>query len=159
MIQQVLNYQQYITSLPTQVISFDCFMIDNMTGPNPDFSFNYYRLATFYALPIIVMILSFIFWLFKGCMNSQLTGQQRVDYTISTIAIIWFIFYPTIVQYLASSINCVDIEDVWRLYDDLEEVCWQGIHMKVVWSISLPGLVLWAFGMPLFGLFLVRRSR
>ena len=92
-------------------------------------------------------------------MNSQLTGQQRVDYTISTIAIIWFIFYPTIVQYLASSINCVDIEDEWRLYDDLEEVCWQGIHMKVVWSISLPGLVLWAFGMPLFGLFLVRRSR
>ena len=46
-----------------------------------------------------------------------------LDKTVATIAIIWFIFYPTIVTYLASSINCTVIEDEARLYDDLEEVC------------------------------------
>ena len=72
-IQQVLNYQQYISSLPTQVISFDCFMIDNITGPDPEISFNYLRLATFFALPVVVIILSFLFWLFKGCWNSAMS--------------------------------------------------------------------------------------
>jgi len=158
-IQQVLHYQQYISSLPTQVISFDCLMIDYLTGPGPEFSFNYLRLVTFATLPVIVIIFSFFFWLVRGCLSSQMTRQQRVDNTISTIAIIWFIFYPTIVSYLASSINCTEFEGVWRLYDDLEEVCWTGDHSTVVFSISIPGLVLWAFGMPLLGLFLVRRSR
>lgn len=98
-------------------------MIDNITGPDPDISFNYLRLATFFALPVVVIILSFLFWLFKGCWNSAMSRQQRFDNTIATIAIIWFVFYPTIVQYMASSINCTSIEDQWRLYSDLEEEC------------------------------------
>lgn len=75
-------------------------MIDYITGPDPDVRFNYLRLLTFYLLPIVAIIVSFIFWLIKGCC-SKMTAQQRVDKTISTIAIIWFLFYPTIVSYLA----------------------------------------------------------
>ena len=45
-----------------------------------------------------------------------------------------------------------------RLYDDLEEVCWQGYHLDVVYSISIPGLIFIAFGIPFLGLFLLRRS-
>ena len=60
---------------------------------------------------------------------------------------------------MASSINCTDIEGTWRLYDDLEEVCWKGNHLKIVFAISLPGLFLWAFGMPFLGLYMVKKSR
>ena len=133
-------------------------MIDYLTGPNPDFSLNYLRLAMFTVLPIVVIFISFFFWGCRGCCGGM-TRQKFLDNATATIAIIWFIFYPTIVTYLASSINCTDIEGTWRLYDDLEEVCWTGLHGKVVFSISIPGLILWAFGMPLLGFFLVRRGR
>mmetsp|Transcript_38055 Transcript_38055/g.49971 ORF Transcript_38055/g.49971 Transcript_38055/m.49971 type:complete len:151 (-) Transcript_38055:13-465(-) len=133
-------------------------MIDYVTGPAPDYSFNYLRLTTFASLPIVVILLSLLFWLVRQCI-SKMGRQERVDKTIATIAITWFLFYPTIVTYLASSINCTDIEGTWRLYDDLEETCWSGTHLNVVFSISIPGLFLWAFGMPLLGLYLVRRSR
>ena len=94
MIQEILNIQQYIASLPTQVISFDCLMIDYLTGPDPDSRFNYIRLYFFYALPLIVVILAFIFWFTKGCCRNP---KQLLDKTVSSISIIWFLFYPTIV--------------------------------------------------------------
>ena len=82
--------------MPTQVISFDCFMIDYVTGADPLFTFNYLRLVMFFILPVVVMIISFIFWFTKGiCSRESL--QEKVDKMISTIAIIWFLFYPTIV--------------------------------------------------------------
>ena len=125
-IQDVLNYQQYVSSLPTQVISFDCLMIDYVTGPSPDPSFNYLRLTTFHTLPVAVIVLSFVFWTVRKCVSRLMTWQEQLDKTVATIAIIWFLFYPTIVSYLASSINCTDIEGNWRLYDDLEEICFLG---------------------------------
>ena len=70
-----MNYQSLITALPTQVISFDCFMIDNVTGPDSDLSFAYLRLLTFYVLPVVIIIISFLVWLCKGCCNSAMSRQ------------------------------------------------------------------------------------
>ena len=133
-------------------------MIDYVTGPDPKARFNYLRLIMFTILPIIVMLLSYVFWLIKGCI-SKLSKQERDDKTISTIAIIWFLFYPTIVSYIASSITCTDIEGngVQRLYNDLEEVCFEGKHLQYVYFISVPGMILWAFGVPLLAFFLLRK--
>lgn len=74
-------------------------------------------------MPILVIFLSYGFWFIKGCC-SKMTGQQRNDSAIATISIIWSLFYPTIVSYLAQSINCTPIEDEFRLFNDLEEVCY-----------------------------------
>ena len=60
---------------------------------------------------------------------------------------------------LASSINCTKIEDNWRLYDDLEEVCMQGSHLEIVLALTLPGMGLWVFGIPLLGLYSIRKAR
>ena len=158
-VQEVLRYQQYVSSLPAQVISFDCLMIDYITGPSPKFSFNYMRLTTFTALPFAAIVLSFIFWTLRRLNSADITWQGQLDKTVATIAIIWFLFYPTIVSYLASSVNCTDVEGQWRLYDDLEEICFKGKHSNVTAAISIPGLILWAFGMPFLGLFLIRRAR
>lgn len=136
-------------------------MIDYWIGPDPELRYNYLRLYLFSALPIGVIVLSFIFWWLKSCLccccNGSMTRQQRLDKSISTIAIIWFIFYPTIVSYLAQSINCTSIEGTMRLYDDLEQECYTGLHMTVIYFVAIPGLVCWAFGMPLLGFCCNRR--
>ena len=67
LIQKVMNYQQLLAQLPTKIISFDCFLIDNVTGSDPTFRFNYLRLGAFVAMPFIVFIVSYLFWSIKGC--------------------------------------------------------------------------------------------
>ena len=44
------------------------------------------------------------------------------------------------------------IEDVSRLFDDLEEVCYQGTHLIILLTVSLPGLIAWVIGIPLYAL-------
>ena len=55
--------------MPTRIISFDCIMIDFITGPDPEQRFNYVRLILFYFLPLLVVIVCYIFWLIKGCIS------------------------------------------------------------------------------------------
>ena len=40
--------------------------------------------------------------------------------TVATIQVILFLFYPTIVTYLAESVSCYKVDEVNRLYNDLE---------------------------------------
>ena len=46
-----------------------------------------------------------------------------------------------------------------RLFNDLEEICYQGQHIVILYTVSLPGLTLWAFGIPLLALYLIKRFR
>lgn len=63
-----------------------------------------------------------------------------------------FLFYPTIVAIISKSINCVTIEGETRLYDDLEEVCFQGTHLLIILCVSMPFGLAWAVGIPLYAL-------
>ena len=51
------------------------------------------------------------------------------------------------------------IEDKMRLYNDLEEICLEGDHVYVTVFIAVPGLILWAIGIPLFFLRRLRLRR
>ena len=71
----------------------------------------------------------------------------------------YFIFYPTIVSQIAESINCTSIDGTMRLYSDLEEECYAGDHVYILMFVAIPGLILWAFGMPLFYLRRLKKQR
>ena len=84
--------------------------------------------------------------------------QDRIDKTVATAVIVLFLFYPTIVKKMAQSVNCVQIEGVDRLYNDLEEECFTGTHFWVFFFVSLPALLAWAVGIPVFALIMLRRN-
>ena len=67
-------------------------------------------------------------------------------------------FYPTIVSILAKSLNCIVIEGETRLFDDLEEVCYTGTHLIVVLTVSMPGLIAWAAGIPMYALIKLNKN-
>ena len=74
---------------------------------------------SFALLPFIVIVVSIVFWRIKGCIN-KLSKVERIDMTYSTVIIVLFLFYPSIVFYMAESVNCYELEGVLRLYHDLE---------------------------------------
>ena len=77
-------------------------------------------------------------------------GQERGDKTTATAVIILFLFYPTIVAQMAQSVNCIQIDGVNRLYNDLEEECFVGTHFWIMILVSIPALLCWAVGIPIY---------
>jgi hypothetical protein len=73
--------------------------------------------------------------------------------------IVLFLFYPTIVGVLADSVNCINIEGQSRLYKDLEQICWKGQHAYVFYCATIPGMILWAIGIPLYALYKLRANK
>lgn len=51
------------------------------------------------------------------------------------------------------------IDNVSRLYEDLEMLCYDSTHNIVAFGIALPALVLWGLGTPTFGLGLIFKNR
>ena len=111
----------------------------------------YVRLISFALLPLGIILISTVFWAIKAFFQ-KLNPVERRDKTYTTIIIMLFLFYPTIVSYMAESINCYKIEGVKRLYNDLEEICYQDSHIWILFLVSTPGLVVCAFGIPFYAL-------
>ena len=144
-----------MAALPEKIISIDCLLIDTILSPKLRIRLFYVRLISFALLPITIVVISTIFWAIKKFI-SKFDDIERRDKTYSTIVIILFLIYPTIVSYMAESVNCYELEGenegFYRLYDDLEEICYRGTHFWIVGFVSIPGLILWAFGIPFFAL-------
>lgn len=126
-------------------------MMDMFPGSEPSFRLNYIRLIMFTSLPFIIAFFSMVFWQIYGACK-RIHAKERSDKATATTIIVLFLFYPTIVAILAKSLNCITIEDNARLYDDLEEKCYEGMHLAIVLFVSVPGLIAWAAGIPIYAL-------
>lgn len=79
---------------------------------------------------------------------------------VSTVIIMLFTVHPDVATMMFSGFACYEIEseETWLL-EDLDIRCWQGDHTVYALSVALPGLVIWAFGIPLFALGLLIHYR
>ena len=116
------------------------------------------RVIFFGIFPLLALAICLIFWEIKGRV-SRLSRQKVRDYTKASVSIVLFFTYPNIVYNLVQSVNCVRVEDTMRLYQDIEQICWEGSHLLVATTVSLPGIVGWALGLPALGLFYIRHFR
>ena len=151
-IQTVLASQQGVADGPSRILSVDCIMMDLFPGSEPSLRLNYVRLILFTLMPLLIVGFSSCFW---GCWGriKRIHPKTRSDKSTATTIIVLFLFYPTIVSIIAKSINCIKIEETSRLFDDLEEECYVGTHLLIVLTVSVPGLIAWAAGIPVFALF------
>ena len=129
----------------------DMFPKKEEPDSEPPLRLNYVRLILFALMPFMIQFFSWLFWVLYGKCK-RIHETERRDKGTATAIIVLFLFYPTIVQIIAKSVNCVEIEGEKRLFDDLEELCFEGTHLLIVLTVSLPGLVAWAFGIPVYAL-------
>ena len=117
----------------TQIFSFDCF-IDTRgsnsnsassasnsdasnTSSNSGFRIYYQKLIMMAVLPILILILCQIFWAMHH--KFMKINQSPKNKIMSTVVILLFLVHPTIVQYMFSDFNCVDIDGDKRIQNDL----------------------------------------
>lgn len=141
-----------LAAFPEKILSVDCLIIDTVYSlTESPMRLFYMRVILFALLPFGIICASFFFWQVNGCI-SALSKEERNDKNYTTIIIILFLFYPAIVSYMAESVNCYSLEGEFRLYNDLEEVCYIGTHLVILVLVSVPGLLVWALGIPFFAL-------
>lgn len=58
-----------------------------------------------------------------------------------------------------SLFNCVTVEDKLYLLRDFGVECWKGKHLFWVLLNGVPMILVWVFGLPLFGLLMLIKNR
>ena len=111
------------------------------------------------VLPILLVLIAVVFWYSWFRCKKTITKPEMIDKAISTIVVLLFMFHPDISEMMFNSFNCMKVDDDYRLVDDIVNVCYKGEHLKYMGFLTLPGVILWAFGIPAFAFYLLLREK
>ena len=94
------------------------------------------------------------------------------DATVATMTLLLYLMYPSITASTFSMMKCESVTNTVRphiakewvvqqivLTFDRDEICWEGRHLSYTIFVSIPVLILYTFGMPFSGLFILFRRR
>ena len=87
--------------------------------------------------------------------------MQLKDYTILSIVLMLFLFYPTLVKLTLSMLKCPSVghEGYMFLMADLQEACFIGRHKAYIFLLTIPQLVCYVLGLPLIAAILIFRNK
>ncbi|CDW85822.1 UNKNOWN [Stylonychia lemnae] len=156
--QQIVEFfstTQQIATISTQVFSFDCFLNDGKEAVHiRAFLMKQIILA---SLPILLTLACISFWtIFKKIKQQTSTVWNKA---MSSIVILLFLAHPSIVQYSFSNFKCKNIDGENRVLEDLEIVCWEQQHLFYTNFVSIPTVLIWGIGIPLFAYLILLKHR
>lgn len=148
-----------------QVFNFDC-VLKSMGTQNIGLSSFFLKLSFIALFPVLAYLICRIVWLiiylkrhkkkikeFLSEMNNKLT---------TSIVVIMFIIHPNIVKTSIYGFRCANLGNtfspVYYLEMDYEMQCWESSHLKWVFIVALPSLVVWGFGIPMMAFFHIRKN-
>lgn len=116
------------------------------------------KLIFFVFLPIVIFIVSFIYWGIMALVKENI-GYIRTQ-LVATLIIVMFIAHPNILKTMLSPFACKEIDpDEYWLLENLNIQCWESDHSFFLVFFALPGLMLWGILMPALMLAMILRSR
>ena len=60
--------------------------------------------------------------------------------------------HPNIATAIFVTFNCIDVDGIYRMKENIQNVCYEGQHMFYISAVGFPGIGLWIFGIPFFAL-------
>ena len=116
----------------------------------------YLYLLVYLLLPILLVMLSLLFWRIRASRRGWGWASSRA---ITTIIVLFFLLHPSLTRQIFAVFHCRDIDGEARLVADLEATCYQGTHL---WWAGLgggSGLFLWVAGIPWVAFAVLRDKR
>lgn len=111
----------------------------------------------FAVLPLILLLSTlFILWL-----RTLIVGKSKglMHYFVSAMIVELFLFHPYIVQSMFTSFNCMEVDGQMRLTDNIQSICYKGVHFYAIIGITIPSLLIWGIGIPIAAFILLRKHR
>ena len=135
-------------------LSFDWFVSDyDIKGP---FSSNkIFKIFLTAILPLVLLLVFVIIWVGLRILWKRLIPDLSRSITISFITII-FLLHPRLVQSSIAMFEWVTIDNNdRRVKVDLQESWFSISHIKWIFAIAVPILIVWVFSMPLIAILLL----
>ena len=118
------------------------------------------------ALPLFVVLIKFL-WRASARLQGRefrYRGENGLspshkDGSVATIVFWAYFLYPTLCRQAFGLLICKKFDDTAYLVADLQEECWTGRHLLFIFLFTIPQIVLYVVGMPLYGLWVAHRSR
>ena len=112
----------------------------------------------FTALPFVIFIVSYIYWVIIAYSNKSFDCLKREVYT--TMIIQFFVVYPNTVKFIFSHFSCVKVHKMNSYLNGNTAIeCWDSVYAKYAFSVAIPGILLWALGFPTISLILMIKNR
>jgi hypothetical protein len=127
-----------------QILSLECLLNDSSGD------YVYKKLILVCFLPILILLLSTVFWAVIGRIKKQTHYFLSVINT-SHILILFFIFYTLIIKTILVFFHCEDIDGTKYLSIAMDQECWEGDHLLVALAVATPGTIIYGFGLPILG--------
>jgi hypothetical protein len=118
----------------------------------------YSKLLIFGILPGILAAVDFIYWFTISTIKGRDYSELRSKFT-STLVVLLFLVHPNIAKAMFLSFNCLEVDGVYRLREDISSICYNGVHLTYMLIVVIPSILIWAIGIPMFALALLIRNR
>ena len=158
-IQELLTFSMAtdIVNPENILISLDCILYNLYDKKINVFFKKIFIIAmTVAAIPVIIAF----FWIIYGCINKKLKTSQKVIKFFVTISITFFALQPSFTRSFLKGLICKQIEGKMFLLYYLSQECWTDAHLKLVFYIVLPLLLLFMIVIPfIFFIKIIRQAK
>lgn len=169
-IKEIFDINDYIAFTNENIITNDCILQHIYDEPTT----NFLSKQIFYSvLPLIFTVISFLIWLGLHSGLSKFNFfhymSEKIPRTLKAIRskvlffllISSFIFYPIIVKSCFSLLDCMVIdfnEGKTFLKESPYLECWVNPHIKYIFFIGLPSLIIWGVLFPTFLFWILKKN-
>lgn len=138
------------------LVSFDCFLENTNLNIFNSSKFLFKVFVSAFTPFVLILLFLFMSLIVKAIFRKFVLLLRLFVISILTIL---FTMYSSTSQLILSIFNCKQIEDLTLLERDLHVECWSVSHMRWAFGFGIPFIILFIFGLPIFGILFLRIKR
>lgn len=117
----------------------------------------YSKLIITSILPLAALLLCAFSWFLLSLFKKTPLFQEKL---LNSLVMIIFLLHTTITKTEFSMFACQELKsgELWLLHD-LQQRCWDHNHLRYIWSVGLPSILLWVIALPLACFSVIMRKR
>ena len=147
---------QTLTMTGASVVSVDCYLYT--IGIKDKKDLYYIKLQLMIFFPLGVFFASFLIWI--GICFLKETYEYLKRELILTLNVLFFLIYPSVVKVLFLHFGCDDFDIIGPyIFSDLAVKCWDLKYKVKTYVFVLPGIIVWAVGLPSLILLIMFKKR
>ena len=161
-LKSILSFSAQLSFTKGLAISTDCFL--QLGRKITDIREVFISTSLTVLTPLVFILLSVLFWIiyFKLRSREVVNNKNFSNQAIATIVIICFNLQPNIIKSCFELFQCKNLyrtdTPIQFLTSDYDLQCWTSEHMLWINSLSIPALVVWGLGLPVFVFYILRRN-
>ena len=161
-LQSIFEIQGSISTLGKSLMNPECML----SRGAPAAEFFYAKLTMFAISPFVMVLLVYLYWQLAACRQGVSLFAKRLtpatttlkDKLILTSCTVIYLVYPTLCVQAFQVFHCTSVGDKQYLAADLEESCWEGRHLLMVFLLGISQVLLFVVCLPSLVFVLLRRN-